>query len=155
MTAHEVFYKNHGPTTTAYYAQLAKLGPIGRIALYLFRSQKTSTQAKRYHGEFKGVAYDTKNRSLVKLCEILREHAEGCGIVWGFKRDPSARTYNDMVLYVDLPNGQVSFHAPQRIPDCPDYPGEWDQKHASEERICAFCDSVINAANTKQEALSL
>ena len=46
------------------------------------------------------------------------------------------------VLYLDLPTGQVSFHAPARGPG-PDYPGEWDgQLGATPQRI----DAAIAAA---------
>ena len=45
------------------------------------------------------------------------------------------------VLYVELPAGQVSFHSPTRGTG-PDYTRDWDQQHASEERIIAFACAV-------------
>jgi len=77
-----------------------------------------------------------------RACAALAEHGEALGIAYGWKRDPLAFT-NPWVLYVDLPNGQVSFHSPARG-EGPDYAGEWDAMHASEERILAFCDGVTN-----------
>ncbi len=50
-------------------------------------------------------------------------------------------------MKIDLPNvdlpelGQCSFHSPERYAG-PDYPGEWDGRRASEERILAFCQKV-------------
>jgi len=38
------------------------------------------------------------------------------------------------VVYFELPQGQVSFHSPTRGSG-PDYPGEWDGTHTSQDRI--------------------
>ena len=59
----------------------------------------------------------------------------------GWGRD-EAQTFNKWVLYVDLPEGQVSFHSPERY-EGPDYPGQWDGRRLSEERIISFCQRVF------------
>ena len=47
------------------------------------------------------------------------------------------------VLYIDLPGGQVSYHAATRHPG-PDYPGEWDgQVGATPQRIDAAIASAL------------
>lgn len=71
-------------------------------------------------------------------------------MTWGWKQDPKEDRAKH-VLYIDLPQGQVSFHATKRYRG-PDYDGEWDGEHKSEERIIAFCDSVL--AGSKSESQS-
>jgi hypothetical protein len=86
------------------------------------------------------MAYERKAYSLKELIAALADHGAALGITFGWGRDESQH-YNKWVLYVDLPNGQVSFHSPERY-DGPDYPGEWDGRRASEERIISFCQQV-------------
>lgn len=144
-----VYEGSDGAITKRYYADLAKHGGIGVIAINLFRAQKSSARAKVYRGgirgqgSYRGMAYDKKAWSLAQLCTTLQQSASECGAEYGWKRDPASPMV-PWVLYVDLPEGfgQVSFHALERGPG-PDYPGEWDGKRASAERICAFCDSVL------------
>jgi hypothetical protein len=50
---------------------------------------------------------------------------------------------NKWVLYIDLLGGQCSFHSPERYKG-PDYPGEWDGKRLSGERIIKFCQEVFD-----------
>lgn len=134
--------------TRSYLCRLAKLGPLGRIAAELFRAQKASSRAKQYRGglgrhgpRYRDLSYERKDVAIGKLCEILVAQAQIAGIKWGWGEDADA-AYPD-VLYVALPGiGQVSFHALHRH-DGPDYPGEWDRTHASESRIVAFCDAVV------------
>ena len=59
------------------------------------------------------------------------------------------RPYARHVLYVDLPQGQVSFHSRVKY-DGPEYGGDWDGKYKSEERIVEFADAVVarSVANT-------
>ena len=148
MKALEVFNGSEGALTRAYYAALEQHGAAGIVAVNLFRAQKCSTRAKKYRGgirgigSYRGMAYDRKAWSMANLCTALAKHGEALGIVYGWKRDPLAFT-NPWVLYVDLPNGQVSFHSPTRG-DGPDYAGDWDAMRASEERILAFCDGVMH-----------
>ncbi len=146
MTAAEIFHGSDGAATKAYYAHLETFGPIGLIALNLIRSQKNSTRAKAYRGGIRGIgsyrsmAYDRKNWSLGELVKVLEQHGASLGITYGWKEDFHAFA-NAQVIYIDIPQGQVSFHSPHRMQG-PDYPGDWDRQHKSEERILAFCDSL-------------
>lgn len=148
MRAIDVYQTSDGSVTMAFYGELQKRGAIGLVALNLFRAQKCSARAKVYrggirgHGSYRGMAYDRKNWSMANLCRILDENAEKLGIRWGWKQDPAAE-YHAWVLYVDIPQGQVSFHSSQRLSG-PDYPGDWDGRHLSAERIITFCDQVMN-----------
>ena len=47
------------------------------------------------------------------------------------------------VLYIDLPQGQVSFHSTKCL-DGPDYPKPWDGTSESRDRILAFSDAVMS-----------
>jgi hypothetical protein len=147
--ARDIFRNNDGAVTKRYYAELSALGPIGLCAINLFRAQKCSARAKKYRGgndrgSYSSQAYERKNWSLGQLVQILGKHGDYLGIKFGWGRDEK-QTYNPWVVYIDLPNGQVSFHSQKRFGG-PDYPGEWDQQHASEDRIMAFCDVVMSQA---------
>ncbi len=147
-SARSVFEQNDGDVTKAYYAELAALGPDGQVAVALFRAQKRSSRAKEYRpGKFRRAAYDVKSWSMGEVVRLVAEHGEKLGIRCGWKADPSTRFDNgdSWVLYVDLPQGQVSFHSPTRLSG-PDYPGDWCGEKCSAERILAFCDSVSAAA---------
>lgn len=148
MNATEVYQGSDGELTKAYYRKLVECGPSGVVAMNLFRAQKCSTRAKRYRGGVKGrgsyrdMAYEKKQWSMSLLVEALMATPGVDGIRFGWKRDEAAQYGPEWVLYVDLPQGQVSFHSPARG-DGPDYPGDWDRQHQSAERILAFCDSVF------------
>jgi hypothetical protein len=149
MSARDIFEQSNGVVTKEYYAELEKRGIIGTIAVNLFRAQKTSTRAKVYRGRrFRGAAYDTKQWAMDNLCRCLEEHGSELGITFGWKEDPAS--FVPWVLYIDLPNGQCSFHSPTRGKG-PCYPGDWDRQHASEERILAFCDAVMEGRHAVQE----
>jgi hypothetical protein len=94
------------------------------------------------------MAYERKNWSIEQLCRALAAHPE-LGIVFGWKKDPAVRLGPNWVLYVDLPEGQVSFHSTQRH-NGQDYCGEWDREQKSEERIIAFCERVFHSAESFQ-----
>lgn len=148
LTASIVFTESDGAITRQYYAELEKLGPVGIVAMNLFRAQKCSSRAKKYRGgirgigSYRGMAYDRKQYSLGELAKSLKEHGASLGITWGWKPDPEM-PWVPWVLYVDLPElGQVSFHSPTRG-EGPDYPGDWDRQHASQERIIRFCEGVM------------
>ncbi|HZP31890.1 MAG TPA: hypothetical protein VFB23_00910 [Candidatus Acidoferrales bacterium] len=149
--ASEIFWTSDAQKTKAYYAALAKRGIAGDIAVNLMRAQKYSTRAKRYRGGIRGVgsfrdlAYTAKNNAMLSLCKVLDRHAAKLKISFGWKGDPDVLFGGrpSWVLYVDLPQGQVSFHAPERL-SVHDYAGEWDGQHASEQRILEFCDSVFD-----------
>ncbi len=148
MKAIEVYSGSDGELTMRYYAELLRRGPLGVIAVNLFRAQKCSSRAKVYRGgirgkgRYKDMAYDRKEWSMQNLCKVLGEHGAALGIRYGWKDDP-AQEYHSWVLYIDLPTGQVSFHSAARL-DGPDYLGDWDREHKSAERIIAFCDSVFS-----------
>lgn len=148
----QVYRGSNGDLTRSYYADLCRLGRVGVIAMNLFRAQKCSSRAKKYRGGIRGrgsyrsMAYDRKNYSLSELCKVLI----GSGMRYGWKRHEDVKFGGEpsWVLYVDLPQGQVSFHSPDRGPG-PDYPGEWDRVRATEERVLAFCDHVLSESLTK------
>ena len=146
MKAIEVYAGSDGELTKRYYDELQQHGPIGEIAVNLFRAHKYSARAKVYRGgvrgkgSYKSMAYDRKNWSIGLLCKSLQEHGEVLGISFGWKKDPQ-QEYHSWVMYVDLPGGQVSFHSAHRL-DGPDYSGEWCGDHRSAERIIEFCDRV-------------
>jgi hypothetical protein len=148
MLAKQIFKQSNGAVTKAYYSDLEKLGPVGVVALNLFRAQKCSTRAKKYRGGIKGLgsyrdmAYDRKQYSMQNLCEVLGQHGASLGIVFGWKIDPREHSRNKWVLYVDIPTGQASFHCEKRFAG-PDYQKEWDGGHGSENHILEFCDSLF------------
>lgn len=166
MTALEIFAASNGEATKALYTRLESIGPMGFIAMNLFRACKASQRAKVYRGGgFRGMAYEKKNWSQQQLCDALNRNChperrlgevEGSPTIseiardasipqhdmaWGWKKDP-AQEFHNWVLYVELPTGQVSFHAAARGLG-PDYPGDWDGLHLSAERITRWCDQLL------------
>jgi len=137
--------------TKALYADLEAFGPIGVIALNLFRAQKNSERAKKYRGGIRGVAsyrdmaYGRKQWAMAQLCDSLLVYGGKLRIGWGWKLDES-RFPGDLawVLYVDAPGaGQISFHSPARGRG-PDYAGQWDgERGASVARVIAFAGRVL------------
>lgn len=156
MKAIEIFSQNDGEVTKAYYSDLSSTA-LGEIAVCLFRAQKRSSRAKEYRGgRYRRSAYDVKSWSMEQLCDKLaawnlQALLPSDGIPWGWKQDSSVQfgAGHSWVLYVDLPQGQVSFHSPTRMKGT-DYLGEWCGQHKSAERILAFCDHV--AAGQKQRS---
>lgn len=148
MNAIEVYRGSDGDATKRMYSLLERQGPVGIVAMNLFRAQKCSERAKVYRGgipgrgSYKAMAYERKNWAIANLCSILLLHADRLGIIWGWKIDPD-QVVHSWVLYVEIPGeGQVSFHSANRM-DGPDYPGEFDGQHASAGRIIAFCQAII------------
>ncbi len=142
MTAREIYEGSNGEATQMFYRRLEDCGPIGVVAMNIFRAQKASERAKVYSRRFKGMAYDKKNWSLEMLVEALLKHGESLKIGFGWKQDPNPPPGFPWVLYVDLPTGQASFHSRTRGKG-PDYSGEWDASGTSAARIVAFAQSVI------------
>jgi hypothetical protein len=146
MTALEVFRASDGDLTKQFYAALEEHGSIGIVAVNLFRAQKCSSRAKEYRGrKYKGAAYDRKQWSMDNLCDTLSKHGATLGIRYGWKQDETTLFGDEAswVLYVEVPQGQVSFHSPLRGKG-PVYEGEWDRcKDMSAGRIIQFCDSVL------------
>jgi len=150
LTAAQVYHGSNSGATHSFYSRLEKKGSIGLIAAHLMRVQKSSRRAKVYRGgithhdgqrtSFRKLAYGRKDQCLLWLCNELTE--DGCGLTWGWKQD-SKEEFAKHVLYIDLPQGQVSFQSTEKYRG-PEYRGEWDGKLKSEERIIAFCDSVVS-----------
>ena len=149
-----IYHGSDGEATKALYLELESLGKAGIVAVNLFRACKCSERAKVYRGGIRGqgsfrrMAYDRKQWSIGNLCTMLEEHAAGLGIGWGWKTDPATINY-EWVLYVDLPSGQVSFHAASRGTG-PDYAREWDGiKGASAARVVEYCRRLLDPATRK------
>lgn len=136
-----VYYGSDGVATRKYLRALEQR-PTGRIAAALFRAMKASARAKVYGTprgakiNYRDASYRRKEDAIDKLCDAL----EGSGLTYGWGVD-TRQTRAPWVIYIDLPTGQVSFHAPERGSG-PDYPGEWDGvRGASEGRVIAYCES--------------
>lgn len=147
-----VYSASDGRETSNLYNDLFHKGPAGVVALNLLRAQKCSSRAKVYRGgipgkgSYKRLAYLRKQWSIECLRRELEKNADILGLRWGWKEDPSVR-FGDkpsFVLYVDLPQGQVSFHSPTRG-NGPVYPGEFDGNHKSEIRIIKFAQTILNS----------
>lgn len=131
--------------TRAVYLRLIEHGQVGDIAVNLLRTCKASERAKKYRGRSVGDAYAKKDWSISELCRALVIHADDLGIAWGWGRDEKTRGFED-VLYVDLPAGQISFHASSRR-DGPGYRGQWDGvRGEGARRIIAFAESVLDGS---------
>lgn len=138
-----VYEGSDGDATKALYDKLSALGPAGIIATNLFRAQKNSARAKVYRGGgYRGMAYDRKKWAMDNLDRALIEHAVTLGITWGWGGDPEQPKHG-ILLYVDLPTGQVSFHTDTRGTG-PDYAREWDgMRGKSVERVCRWCATLL------------
>lgn len=152
MNVQDIYSGSDGEATKALYAQLATHGPIGEVATNLFRAMKSSERAKVYRGGgYRGMAYERKNWALSNLTAMLVQHASALRLVYGWQRDEDTPGY-PWVVYVDLPTGQVSFHAPSRG-DGPDYAGAWDGiKGVSADRIVRWCQSIVSGETTLPSA---
>ncbi len=146
-----IYEGSDGEATKELYRLLEQLGDVGTVAVNLFRAQKASARAKVYRGGgYRHKAYDKKNWSLKNLCNALEHCAAKLGIEWGWKIDP-AQEYHNWVLYVDLPTGQVSFHAESRLCD-KDYDGEWDGRTGvSAQRIIIWVQKLITQNGVQDE----
>jgi len=149
MNVQAIYDGSDGEATKALYARLTDFGPIGAVAVNLFRAQKTSSRAKVYRGgvrgqgSYKSMSYERKEWSLANLCAVLAVHADALGIRYGWQADADTPGYA-WVLYVDLPTGQVSFHAPRRGLG-PEYAGTWDGvRDVSAHRIVRYVQALLN-----------
>jgi hypothetical protein len=139
----DIFAASDADATRALYAALERRGPVGAIAMNLLRAQKASDRAKVYRGRrFVDAAYDKKAWSMAQLAAALAA-APAWMFLWGWKLDPLPPPMIPWVLYVDLPTGQVSFHARARGLG-PDYAREWDgSRGQSADRIIAWAQDVL------------
>ena len=114
-----IYRGSDGNATKAMYEYLATIGAAGDIAANLFRAHKCSARAKVYRGgergrgSYRSMAYGRKEWSISNLCASLDLFAHPLGLRWGWKRD-EGQAKHCWVLYVDLPTGQISFHAESR-----------------------------------------
>lgn len=139
-----IYQGSDGKATMGLYSQLGAYGPVGAMAVNVFRACKASERAKLYRGGgYRGQAYEKKDWSIGNLCDALRDHGEALGIVWGWGRDDRAVGFEN-VLYVDLPTGQISFHNAYRKDRCPDYGKPWDgMKGQAPTRICRWIATIF------------
>lgn len=151
ISAKTVYEGSNGGATRSFCSRLEKVGHIGRIAASLFRVQKASARAKVYRGgikkgrlrvSYRELSYEQKGKHIERLCDVLCRGS--CGMEWGWRKDADQR-YAPYVIYVDLPQGQVSFHSTKQFAG-PKYEKDWDGTYESEERILAFCDSVLSGS---------
>jgi hypothetical protein len=159
MTVQEIYDGSDGDATKALYVQLAALGPIGAIAINLLRAQKASSRAKVYRGgirgqgSYKSMAYERKEWALSVLCTILEQCAPDVGLVYGWQHDEGTPGY-PWVLYVELPTGQASFHAPRRGVG-PTYGGVWDGvRDVSADRIVRWVQAVLDTPTSRPQVRS-
>lgn len=112
MTVREIYDGSDAAATKTLYGRLSLCGPLGLIAVDLFRAQKSSARAKLYRGGVRGIgsyrdlAYERKEWSLNQLCTALEQQdGKNNNIRWGWKEDPVVPFGNlpSWVLYVDLP----------------------------------------------------
>jgi hypothetical protein len=139
-----IYEGSDGEATKLLYLKLQALGPVGEIAVNLFRAQKCSARAKLYRRrDHKGEAYDRKNWALNNLCTAMIDFSLVTGLRWGWKIDP-AQEFHQWVLYVELPTGQVSFHSAVRGKG-PDYDAEWDGvRDICPQRVVAFVHCLLS-----------
>ncbi len=139
----DAYHGSDADKTRALFLRLIENGPIGDVAINLFRAMKASSRAKSYRGRSIGLAYQKKDWSLEQLCLALAVHAGDLGIRWGWGRDEKAVNFEN-VLYVEVPGaGQVSFHCGRRM-DGPDFSGHWDGvQGAGAERVIKFATAVL------------
>jgi hypothetical protein len=135
-----VYRASDAEATRELYAELSEHGPDGELAVNLMRACKKSERAKKYTRRFRGASYDGKEWAMGEICRILTEHSDLARWGWGIDEK---QEYHKHVLYVDLPNGQVSFHTAARGTG-PDYPGVWDgQVERSAGRICSYAAAIL------------
>jgi hypothetical protein len=153
-----IYEGSDGAATKALYTELAGYGPIGIVAINLFRAQKCAARAtfisdwiatlpraeqEHQNAHYAVLVFSRRHYALVQLAAVLGECAADLGIGYGWGCDLTAPRY-PWVLYVDLPTGQVSFHALTKG-DGPAYPGVWDGVvDASAERIIAFVNLILH-----------
>lgn len=150
-----IYKGSNGDATRMLYRDLERRGPLGIIALNLFRACKCSERAKDYRPGpgYRSQAYARKDWSIRNLAHALAEqHALDLSPIippFGWAIDEDLRQRQDPhhhILYVDLPTGQVSFHVGERA-EGPDYAGQWDGvRDAAAERICRFVVNVFKLA---------
>lgn len=87
-------------------------------------------------------AYFDRNQVVLTLCALLRK----LGITVGWKTDVDYIDY--VIMFADLPTGQISYHIPRReinLADWPEYEGHWDFHVTSQkrDRLHEFMQQVL------------
>jgi hypothetical protein len=143
-----IYEGSDGETTKMLYQDLEKLGPMGVIAMNLFRACKCSERAKSYRpgrGQYRAKAYARKDWSIRNLAHELWRPFDH-DLTWGWAIDEDLRKRGDPhhhLIYIDLPTGQVSFHTSERS-EGPDYAGQWDGvRDAAADRVIRFVVRVF------------
>jgi hypothetical protein len=137
----QIYQASDAAATRQLYRNLESCGIDGKLAAALLRAQKSSERAKVYgRTSYRGRAYDRKEEAMSAVCALLN----GTKYQWGWGSDDDQPMYRH-VLYLDLPTGQVSFHAAVRGQG-PDYPGSWDGiPRQSPSRICRWAAIILVA----------
>jgi hypothetical protein len=143
-----IYQGSNGEATKMLYRDLEAYGPIGKIAVNLFRAAKCSERAKMYRKGrgYKTDAYARKDWSIKNLTAVLDAERDNHRFNWGWAIDEALQYRADPhhhILYVDLPTGQISFHVGQRY-DGPDFDGKWDGvRDVQAQRVCRFVAEVF------------
>lgn len=140
------FQTTDGDEVIDYCTALCERGLIGGLAVCLFRTQNNSSRAKRNHRS-RSSRYENKNGQILTLCRFLERFAEGLAVDWGWREDDQ-QAYHRQVLYVDTPEGQVSFHTADRLQG-PDYEKPWCQKRPSEDRLLGLFAEILRSEPTE------
>lgn len=129
------------------YGRLADLGPAGELAVNLLRACKKSERAKGYGPRYKGASYSGKQWAMGEICKILLAHPH-LVVAWGWGLD-AKQPYHRHVLYVELHQGQVSFHTESRG-EGPDYGKAWDGVAGmSAQRACSFAAQLLDQVEAR------
>jgi hypothetical protein len=76
-----VYNGSDGDATKALFERLEAIGPVGIVAMNLFRASKNSARAKVYRGGgYRGKAYDRKSWAIDNLAKVLGEHGAALGL---------------------------------------------------------------------------
>ena len=91
-------------------------------------------------------AYQERNRVVQALAKMAME----LGYKVGIKEDPEDYCY--VILYIDLPTGQVSWHIDTNdlVTEFPTYEGQWDS-HDTNEKYARLEKYTSGKGNEKSE----
>lgn len=117
-------------------------GHLGEICDALLLAIYSSQNAKADTGRGAQEYYLIKDDALARLCELLVK--DSCGITWGWCPMETNASSIKWALHIDLPQGQASFHCPERF-DGPAYEGRWDGRHENMARAIDFCAVVMGS----------
>lgn len=139
----QVYQASSADDTRRLYLELTKMSPAGELASNLMRACKKSERAKVYRQRaHTASSYDGKAWAMGEICRLLLRYPTLVS-AWGWGLDDKQPLHKH-VLYVELPQGQVSFHTDSRGLG-PDYGKPWDGKTGmSAQRACTFAASVLD-----------